>query len=55
MEKRNGTDTERGESAIIVVIIVNVVVEAEIEPMWQILYSNYLINHHKNTKIQLIL
>lgn len=42
MEKRNGTDTGRGESAIIVVITVNVVAEAEIEPMCQILYSNYL-------------
>ena len=43
MEKRNSTDTERGESAIIVVIIVNVVVEGEIQPMCQILYLNYLI------------
>ena len=43
MEKRNSTDTERGESAIIVVIIINVVVEGEIEPMCQILYSKYLI------------
>lgn len=43
MEKRNGTDTGRGESAIIVVITVNVIVEAEIEPTCQILYSNYLI------------
>lgn len=32
MERRNGIDTERVKFAIIVVIIVNVVVEAETEP-----------------------